>query len=474
SRMDRREYLAAVGTTLVLAGCGGGDETTSGGNEQESTKQPTEPSNDEEDDEKDDETTGETDEDSSSSANSLEDRVTYGRVSVTITEIREIAQFEVETDGIRETIERVEADDGSVFAFVHARVENEGDEEVEGVLGDAFRAIADGTQLQPDSTVPTPRSWDITRFDDESDSTLLAGASMSGWLCFEVPSDVDQVRVAFSPPTGWEGETAYWTAPVDARDPPRLSLEYEIPESVEWGEPVSVTGVVENTGGSAGDYQFAVEEFEQGNDPRVYEESGTVSGGETARASVDLHPPEVGEWVVVAEPEIDSGDIGREPVGEVEVVPARLAVGESISAPNGARVTVHEIVLADEVSYEMSWGDVETATAEGGNQFACIDVSVENTSGDNVTAPSQSHIAAIADGAEYTDTPIGETIEEFTDPMSGERVWPTSSFGASERARGWAVREIPASATRENVAAMVQWNHQASVKDGYAIRWSPD
>lgn len=354
------------------------------------------------------------------------------------------------------------SEDNRCLVLVHLTVENTGSEP---------------------ATLPASTSFGLVRGEETSGATLIspnidvdgtpyrggdevsAGRSRSGWLLFE-PRDTlveDGPELGLARGGGAPGE-AYWQlgAVSTGRTPPSFDATVTtdtIESLVENELAIDVT----NTGGLDGVYRDVIElselnsEFAFGQ-TRIEQ---PVAADATTTATGSLSINRVGQARV--ESQAQGFQTG------VDVIPAQLATGETVTTPTGIDIQVSEFRLTrgDSIRYES--GD-ETRSASPSGQFFLAFVDASNT-GDEQPLPSASDFLADPDDhGTYTPYYIGEEVV-LTSPVTGDGYTiygdsPNRESGAQHS--GYLMFEVPLSVTFDD--AIVRWESTTRDVEG-AAEW---
>lgn len=78
-----------------------------------------------------------------------------------------------------------------------------------------------------------------------------------------------------------------------------------------------------------------------------------------------------------------------------------LTFGDSFETEHGLVITASNPRVEDSYEYEDFGGDMETHEAPDGEQFAFVDIEIENVSGDTRESPNRLSFELVADGTQY-------------------------------------------------------------------------
>ncbi|MFC4447699.1 DUF4352 domain-containing protein [Halorussus aquaticus] len=396
-------------------------------------------------------------------------------------------------------------DPDSVLVTVEASVENRGNSQVR-VAPEDF-SVAEGEVL-----AALPRNeGDLTGLDGiDGDpfarETIEPDEAQTGWLLAEVPreratagpefawnrtrtesetrnetvspagEDADESETTVGGETNADSTTADGTSAdgdsiPEARwrfDPvelPRFEVtELQMLGEVEFGESVTVTVAVENTGSVAGTYRGGLEH--RYADATDWHPSETLeldlSPGSSATRTTEIEPPEPG----TARYRLRPGSAAA----SVDVHPATRTLAESFTTPEGARLRAElgndhfDGLLA---SYIYDAGGNETYRAPPGKTFAFVSVTAENTATESVEFPDATAFSVAVDGESYSVFhQSSDDGDGLASPVDGRFYAPESESEPGATHTGWLVFQVPDDASTDELSvrcssdgdAFVSWS----------------
>lgn len=230
-------------------------------------------------------------------------------------------------------------------------------------------------------------------------------------------------------------------------------VEINYPDEVEVNEEFTFSVTVENTGNADGTWTQGVDYRFGDND---WEELGTIEldvpAGETATFESDAgHVPYQTTFryrFIEAEREI-----------AINVVAARLSLGEEFVAVNDMALSVEEVELSPYYEYE-GYDGTEREHAADGNQWAFVKYRAENKGSESEFAPLETDLSVIADNRQYDHQYIRK--EDWNQYDGGE-------IEAGIVREGWLAYEIPDSLSKPDV--VVSWSGE-NYQGSWTARWS--
>jgi len=236
----------------------------------------------------------------------------------------------------------------------------------------------------------------------------------------------------------------------------------EGPSKVEIGEPFAFEITVKNTGEQPGTLRADLysktpdSQWERG----VEWEIGPVDGGETAtvaseKASID--------HLTKATYRLGTSDITY----TVQTVSKSLSWGQTYTSPENFTISVDNLTLQESYEYRNFADEVDDARPEAGSdQWAFIDVTVTNDSGEPGFSPVSSDFVILAGNSQYNSESV-----VFDDPINKGTPFEGGELQPGVTRSGWVLYSVPLSIAPEDMT--VAWSK--STFDGdISVNWSGD
>lgn len=468
--MDRRHYLASVGSLVLLAGCGGSsttarDDREDGANPQSPTETSTEG------------TTATATETKTSRETATATETPRGKtrklgtalVSVEQTRLRRRLRTGIGFDGDNSY---KTPENGGVYLFVRVSIENTGTDAIAAPTLSNFAGVVDGVQQNLPELSTLPDGISGTPAPAYGGGDIVPGARTSVWVCIPVTDGASNVRFVVDPPDNWNGDITSWTIPVDTKAVPELSLTYDVPSKMALDERKQATVSIQNAGGRQGSYQLSITT----SDGKEYNLTGTVEPGETVIRTVPITATGIGSYYIRGETEFDPDTAGLKTVGTVEVGPAQATVGDQIRLPTGVTLRVRDLQLADEIVMRPEYAPEETDREQpsDGMQFAAFHARSVNKSDTEQPIPIVSDFKVLADGNGYSEQPDYGGVKQFEQPFSGADYNTPGLSGVVNSGRevsGWVVFEVPDNVNRQNLVVETSFGNW---KRKLAALWTVD
>ena len=197
--------------------------------------------------------------------------------------------------------------------------------------------------------------------------------------------------------------------------------EIDFPETVESNQEWRWSATIENTGTEPGTSHFHAFVRLPGNEmDHIASITLTLEPGE---AGVFESPPEKRTYTTTHEYQFMHSDA----VASVNVVPANLVVGDAYRTPNDIVLTVLDVDLREEYSFQDVMGNEQTRSADPGYQWAFITVDARNEREHRTTLPRREDLTLHHAGEAYDHTILqqkeGAYRARTVDPGSGRTGW---------------------------------------------------
>ncbi|PCR89336.1 hypothetical protein CP557_01555 [Natrinema ejinorense] len=207
------------------------------------------------------------------------------------------------------------------------------------------------------------------------------------------------------------------TEPSDDSDDTETSeseyaIEGDVPEELRVGEEYRYSVTISNEGDGTGDGEarFGLEATDRGSgstdslfEETIELEPGESESSESGTGSFD--EPRTIEWRFW----VEGPDNSDEDIHETVVELPDTEFGDTFQTPTNLELTAENPRLADRYEYENWSGETETKQAESGEQFAFIDLTVDNVGSETRESSNRLSFELIYDGALYE--PLGVEYE---------------------------------------------------------------
>lgn len=225
----------------------------------------------------------------------------------------------------------------------------------------------------------------------------------------------------------------------------------EVPEEVEIGEEWSYTVTVANTGNADGTYTGVLEiDSPDFNQPETRDISIDIPAGEEVTAESDTATIEIITEITIA---LENKS------ATVQSISARLYFGETYEAPTGINVEVEGISARGGYRYDGVSGETRSVSSSEGQQFAFVDVVVENVSGSVAVIPSSQGFAIRVGQRQYDATIIRKE----------EGKYQGGQVGPGVIREGWIAYDIPEELEREDLT--IEW-FETGLGGDHGARWA--
>jgi hypothetical protein len=263
---------------------------------------------------------------------------------------------------------------------------------------------------------------------------------------------------------GGSGETDPETEtdePTEEAEPASFEVvSYDIPDTVQIGDVVSIQITIKNTGGQVGDFSEPLyirtsdSDWQEGGEWSLND----VPPGESA--TMRSHEPITFDYI--ERYEFRLGDSSK--TGVLQTVSAKIPWGEEYKTPEGYRIRVDSPTFQDTYQYENYQGNIEEAEPESGGQWAFVNVWVKNETGQMEFSPLASEFGLLY-GNSQSD---GETIL-FDDPVNKGEPFDGGELQPGVERSGWIAFELPDSVGSDDVE--MAWG-QETFEGQIAARWT--
>lgn len=238
-------------------------------------------------------------------------------------------------------------------------------------------------------------------------------------------------------------------------------VEYDIPETVEIGEEVTLSVTVRNVGGQEGDLSVPI----YGRTPdSSWQEGGEVSligigSGENATAEVGSI-----EYNYLNRYEYRLGTSSKTVV--VQTVSAKISWGEEYTTPAGYRIQVDEPNLQDTYEYEDYQGNIVDKEPDSGDQWAFVNVWVKNETGQTSFSPLASEFGLLY-GNSQSD---GDTLL-IDEPINKGESFEGGELQPDVERNGWIAYQLPGDISTNDLT--MAWS-QETIEGQIAANWGDE
>jgi len=288
------------------------------------------------------------------------------------------------------------------------------------------------------------------------------GASALAGCSSDSPEDSSPNGGGNSEPTTEETTTAERTTTEETTTSEPAEFEivgYEVPETAEIGENVTLSITVRNTGGQEGSLSVPI--YARTPDSSWQEGAewtfANVGPGETATRETDSI---VFEYITRYEFRLGQSSS----TAVVQSVSAKLSWGEEYTTPAGYRIRIDEPTLQDTYEYEDYMGNIEDSEPENGGQWAFVNVWVKNETGQTNFSPLGSDFGMLY-GNSQSD---GETIL-IDDPINKGEPFDGGELQPGVERNGWIAYQIPGDVDISNLT--VAWS-QETFDGQIGVNWT--
>lgn len=209
---------------------------------------------------------------------------------------------------------------------------------------------------------------------------------------------------------------------------------YDVPDTVEIGEEVTIKISVKNTGGETGDYSapLHVKTAELDWQELADWEFTGLEPDETVTA--ESYEPFIFDYI--GRYELRLGEFSETAV--IQSVSAKVSWGSEYITPEGYRIRVDRPVIQETYSYEGFQGEIKQKETESGRNWAFINIWVKNETGNAEYSPTGSEFALLYDNSQADgETYLGDEPINKEEPFDGGELQP-----GVERS-GWVAYQIP-------------------------------
>jgi hypothetical protein len=212
-------------------------------------------------------------------------------------------------------------------------------------------------------------------------------------------------------------------------------VKYNIPETVEIGEEITLTITVRNTGEQEGDLSAPIyartpnSSWQEGGEVKFNDVApGKTSTVEVGTISLDY----------INRYEYRLGTSSKTTI--VQTVSAKEPWGDEYTTPAGYRVIVDRPDLQDTYNYEDFQGDIVQKEPEDGGQWAFVDVWVKNETGETAYSPLASEFGLLYDDSQSD----GETIL-IDEPVDKDEPFEGGELQPGVERSGWVAYQMSVS-----------------------------
>lgn len=197
-----------------------------------------------------------------------------------------------------------------------------------------------------------------------------------------------------------------------------VSISGDVPAEVEAGEEFTAGWTVENRGDAAAAVTYGLDISVAAEDrwEPVFQEEVDLEGGDSESDSTDPVSFDQGgtiQWRFWTE--WDGGEDSE--TLETEVIPPTRRFGDEFRAPNDLLITAANPRLTGRYEYEDYSGERAVHTAPEGQQFAFVDLTVENDAGETRETPNRLSFELVAGDRQVE--PMSRTEYERDDGYDG-------------------------------------------------------
>lgn len=197
-----------------------------------------------------------------------------------------------------------------------------------------------------------------------------------------------------------------------------VSISGDVPAEVEAGEEFTAGWTVENRGDADAAVTYGLDISVAAEDrwEPVFQEEIDLEAGESASESTDPISFDQGgtvQWRFWTE--WDGGE--DDETLETEVIPPTRQFGDEFRAPNDLLITAENPRLTGRYEYEDYGGERAVHTAPEGQQFAFVDLTVENDAGETRETPNRLSFELVAGDRQVE--PMSRTEYERDDGYDG-------------------------------------------------------
>lgn len=353
---------------------------------------------------------------------------------------------------------------GSVLAVLHLSIENQTEEKIR-VGADSF-AIPNGDVITSISNYSVSLS-DFREPDGQPlDRTEIGpNETGTGWILADVPYEqvTSGLQLTWDRSLYSSTPEASWTFGSHVAPAFEIS-DFDFPNEVEIGTTATGSVTVQNTGDETGAFQGILERRDVGGHEWEQLETVTleIEAGSEASWSTEIQEPYIGPSEYRFLPETTPRTI--------DFVPATRSFGDSYTTPEGQEISVSLGMMnfdGFDTEYTLDNWSEDTVTAESGNQFAFVNISVENTGPDPDIPPRQDAFSALVAGNEYSVFAADDWGRaDFKSPITGSEYYPGGVDDPGEITSGWLVFQVPDDLSVEDLTV------QYSPDEYLTAKWS--
>lgn len=277
----------------------------------------------------------------------------------------------------------------------------------------------------------------------------------------EVPSTDTPTEDPTATPTEEPSTDTPTEEPTEEPTPEEPQFEFvrwNLPSEAEINTPVELGIVVENTGETAGEFTAPLYERTPDSDyTKVGDaEFGTIQAGD----DIELVYPDV-TYAFIDRYEYRLGDFQQ--TTAIQTVSASIDWGTQYTTPRGYVFRVDEPDLQDSYEYENFSDEVELKQPDSGGQWAFVDVTVRNETGQTAFSPLATDINLLY-GNSQAD---GETIL-LEEPINKGEPFDGGELSPGVERSGWILYEIPSDLSVNDIT--ITWS-DTTFEGEFGVNW---